>query len=109
MTSCIKCAVTNHFDGTCVAIAHLKTSLLVNSSDGLSDISVSFLNRSLDNTICSGCIDGVSIKEYVITIFPYQEDVGISGSYALVSQPRPSVNTGINISNIPWCMTSRVH
>ena len=88
-TACINCAITNDFDGTCVAIAHLKTSLLINSLYGLMDITVNFLNRSLDGSLCSGCIE-VPINNYVIVIFSYQEQVGIIGPHAIVSQPTPS-------------------
>ena len=97
-TGCINCAITNDFDGTCVAIAHLKTSLLVNSSHGLMDINVNFLSRSLDGSFCNGCIE-VPVNDYVIAVFSYQEQVGIIGSHAIVSQPRlPDYTSSGNVS-----------
>ena len=78
-TACINCIFTNDFDGTCVAISHLKTSLLVNSSHGLTDINVNFLNRSLDSRRCSGCIDGISNNNHAVAVFAYQEHIGIIG------------------------------
>ena len=96
-TACINCVIINDFDGTCVAITHLKTSLLVNSSHGLKEINVNFLNRSLDSSLCTGCIDGISINDYDIAVFTYQDHVGIFGPHAIVRQQRLSDYTSGNL------------
>ena len=99
-TACINCAIRNNFDETCVAIANLKASLLVNSSHGLTEINVNFLNRTFDSNSCGGCIDGVSTNDHVIAVFPYQEHLGIMGPHAIVSQQQPYDNTSGNISSL---------
>lgn len=79
-----------NFDGTCVAIAHPKTSfLMTNSPHGLSDISVVYLNES-SGSMCSGCVDGVTFTNHVVMVFVYNEGALIPGSQVLVTQPTPS-------------------
>lgn len=91
--TCISCSLTNTVVGTCVVVVHTKPSLLRNSYRGLQDISVIHLNKSAVDGRCSGCIDGVSLNDYVMVVFSYLNGTIVSDSHVFVSQ-RPSSNTG---------------
>ena len=91
--TCISCSLTNIAVGTCVVVVHTKPSLLRNSYRGLQDISVIHLNNSAVDGRCSGCIDGVSLNDYVMVVFSYLNGTIVSDSHVFVSQ-RPSSNTG---------------
>ena len=90
---CISCSLTNMAVGTCVVVVHLKPSLLRNSYRGLQDISVIHLNNSAVDSRCSGCIDGVSLNDYVMVVFLYLNGTIVSDSHAFVRQ-QSSSNTG---------------
>ena len=88
--ACFKCDIMSNFDGTCVAITHIKMSLLVvKSPNGLSDIGVVHLNKS-SGSFCGGCVDGITFDDNVVVVFAYSEGVLIPGSGVLVTQHTPS-------------------
>ena len=91
---CISCSLIDESVETCVAVVHPKPSFLHKSVRGLQDISVTVLNKSTIDGTCSGCLDGVSLNEFVIVVFAYHNGAIVSGSHVFIHQ-QPSVDTGI--------------
>lgn len=108
-SACFKCNLMSNFDGTCVAIAHTKMSILVlNSSQGLSDITVVRLNKS-SGSFCGGCVDGITFDDHTVVVFAYSDGVLIPGSGMLVAQHTPSgtlliiiFSTNLRSSCVMW-------
>ena len=94
-STCISCTLTNVAVDTCVVVVHPKPSFIHDSLRGLQDISVILLNKSTGDGACSGCIDDISLSDYVVAIFPYQNGTILSGSHVIVKPQRQSTYSGI--------------